>query len=166
MRDIWQLRRGPQDLPYSPQLLMLACAASVALHLAIARVTGSQNNVIGGVTVALAFSLAALYFFLGLRGLRNRFVQAASALVCCAIVFRLLTLPIALMIGAPPETQEQFTPAKALLVLAALIVIVWKIVVDAHVLRHTFDLPFAAGVVVTLLWWSALLVLAGLGGGL
>ncbi|MDR3386281.1 MAG: hypothetical protein P4L92_04455 [Rudaea sp.] len=163
--EICRLRRGPQDLPYSPQLLLGVCVASLVLQQAITRVLGVDQDTLGAGMLSLAFNLGVLYLLLNLRGLRSRFIQAALALLCCALLFTLLSLPIALLAGTHPITPEQMTPLQLLLGLASLPLLIWKLMVDAHILRHSLDVPFLAGMVIALLWLVAELTLATVIGG-
>ncbi len=155
LRDICRLRRGPQDLPYSPRLLAAVCLATLLLQLAIARVMGIAGDTLGAGVLSLAFNLGVLYLLLNLRGLTSRFVQAGIALLCCAIIFSLLSLPIVLLAGNHPTVPEQMTPLQLLLGLVALPIVVWKLVVDAHILRHSMNLPFLGGLAVAVLWLVA-----------
>jgi len=165
LRDVILLRRGPQDLPYSPRLLVLVCGASLLLQLAIASVLGIPGDALGAGLIGLAFNLGVLYLLLNLRGVRGRFVQSALALTSCAIVFAILSVPIVLAVGGKPPTPETMTPLQALLGMLALPVVVWKLIVDAHILRHSLNLPFAAGLLIALFWIVAELSLgAALGG--
>jgi hypothetical protein len=165
LRDVILLRRGPQDMPYSPRLLALVCGASLLLQLAIAGVLAIPGDAIGAGLIGLAFNLGVLYLLLNLRGVRSRFVQAALALTGCAIVFAILSLPIVLAVGGKPPTPETMTPGQALLGMLALPVVVWKLIVDAHILRHAMNLPFAGGLLIALFWIVAELVLGALVGG-
>jgi hypothetical protein len=166
LRDVIQLRRGPQDAPHAPRLLIALCAASLLLQLAIARVLGVEGETLGAGLVALAFNLGVLYLLLNLRRLTNRFVQAALTLLGCAMLFQLLSLPIVLLAGAHvPSAPEHLTPAQVLLSIVSLPIVIWKLVVDAHILRHSLDLPFVSGLVIAVCWIIAELVLgAALGG--
>lgn len=161
VRDICLLRRGPQDLPYSPRLLAGICIASVALQFVIAQILGIEGNTIGASLFGLGFSLGVLYLLVSLRGVRGRFVQAASALLACALLFALLSLPIALLAGGKPPTPENVTPLQLLLGLVSLPIVIWKIVIDAHILRHSLNLPFFAGLTIAILWLLAELKLGG-----
>jgi len=96
--------------------------------------------------------------------LRNRFVQSGTALLGCALVFTLLSMPIALLVGEPPITAEQMSPLQLILGLVSLPLLIWKVIVDAHVFRHSFDVPFLSGVVIALLWIIAAMALAGASG--
>lgn len=165
LRDIFLLRRGPQDMPYSSRLLAAVCGASVLLQLAIASVLAVPGSALGAGLIGLAFNLGVLYLLLNLRGVGSRFVQAALALTSCAIVFAILSVPIVLFAGGKPPTAETITPLQALLGLLALPVVAWKLIVDAHILRHSLNLPFAAGLLIALFWIIAELSLGAAIGG-
>lgn len=165
IRDILLLRRGPQDLPYSTQLLTAVAALCVILQLAVALGRDiSVGAVIVGAALWLAFTLGVLSFVLGLRGLRNRFVQSATALLSCTLVFTVISIPIALLAGEPPTVPEQVTSLQILLGLISLPLLIWKILVDAHVFRHSFDIPFLGGVAISLLWIIAAMLLSVVAG--
>lgn len=166
LRDVIALRRGPKDAPYSPRLLVALCAATLLLQLAIARVLKVEGETLGAGVVALAFNLGLLYLLLSLRRLTNRFVQTALTLLGVAMLFQLLSLPIVLLAGGhPPSSPEHLTPVQVLLGVVSLPILVWKLIIDAHVLRHGLDLPFASGLVIAVCWIIAELILgAALGG--
>ncbi|HET6546081.1 MAG TPA: hypothetical protein VFG55_04960 [Rhodanobacteraceae bacterium] len=152
VRDLCQLRRGPQDLAYSPLLLLVLVVASVLLDMALGGVLEVKGSVLPRSLLSTALILALCWTALAARGLGNRFVQAGSALVACAMAFSLLMLPIAALTGTPPATPEQLTPLQVLLAWLALAIIVWKLSVDAHILRHALDAPFALGFLLALAW--------------
>ncbi|MGA9335486.1 MAG: hypothetical protein WBV39_14500 [Rudaea sp.] len=152
LRDICLLRRGPQDLPYSPRLLITICVASLALQWLFAQIVGIQDDTLPAGLLGLGFNMGVLYLLLSLRGLRSRFVQAQSALLLCALLFLLLTLPVSLIVGSPQPTGETVTSLQMLVVLAWLPIMIWKVVVDAHILRHSLDLPFFGGLIVAIVW--------------
>ena len=162
IRDICLLRRGPQDLPYSVSLLAAVAAASIVLQLGIAVVRAAPlNGVLAGALLELMFTLGALNIILTLRGLRNRFVQSATALLGCTLAFILLNVPVLLLIGEPPTTVEQLSSLQVMLVLVSLPLVVWKVLVDAHIFRHSFNVPFLSGIVIALLWIIGGMVLLG-----
>jgi hypothetical protein len=155
LRDILWLRRGPQDLPYSPVLFAAVCAAVIVLRLAVPAIFDMPGTNLTGALFGLIVDLALLYFVLSLRGFTNRFVQTGTALVSCTLVFLLIVMPIALIVGVPPKTPEQVTGLQGLMGLIALVVLVWKFVVDAHILRHALAIPFLAAMGVAILWLIA-----------
>jgi hypothetical protein len=163
--DICRLRRGPQELPYSPQALLAVCVAGLVVQLAIARLLGVEQDTFGAGIISLVFNLGALYLLLSLRGKSNRFVQAAMALLCCALLFTLLSLPIAMLAGDRPLVPDQMSPLQLLLGLVSLPLLIWKLMVDAHILRHSLDLPFLAGMALAVLWLIVELSLASVAAG-
>jgi hypothetical protein len=163
--DICRLRRGPQDLPFSPSLLLMVCALFLGLQLAIGSVLGIQEGSFSVGVLSLVFNFGALYLLLTLRGLSNRFVQTALALLCCAVLFTVLNLPIELsVVGTKPLAPEQLTPVQMLLVLASLPLLIWKLMIDAHILRHGLNVPFLVGMAIAVLWLVAELALISLAG--
>jgi hypothetical protein len=166
LRDVIALRRGPQDAPYSPRLLISLCAFTLLLQLAIARVLKIEGETLGAGIVALAFNLGLLYLLLTLRNLGSRFVQAALTLLGVAMLFQLLSLPIVLLAGGhPPNASDHLTPLQVLLGLVSLPILVWKLIVDAHILRHSLNLPFISGMVIAVGWIIAELILGAAFGG-
>ena len=160
LRDVIALRRGPQDAPYSPRQLVALCAATLLLQAAVARVLKIEGETLGAGVVGLAFTLGLLYLLLNLRKLTNRFVQTALTWLGVAMLFQLLSLPIVLIAGGhPPSSPDQLTPVQALLGVISLPILIWKLIVDAHVLRHSLDLPFVSGLVIAVCWIIAELIL-------
>ncbi len=162
VRDLCQLKRGPQDLPYSPPWLIALIAASVLVDLLIAMMTGVEDGVLSRSLFSTGFAIAVLYALLGMRNLRARFVQAAMALVSCAMVFSLLILPLALASGKLPLNPQQLSPLQVLLAWLSFAMIIWKFTVDAHILRHALNIPFFAAMLIAIMWSIVDLTLARL----
>src|SRR5205807_994606 len=103
-RDLVLLRRGPQDLPYSTQLLALLAGACIVVQ-AVARTipapVGLGESFLSSLIETLLV-LAALRLALRARDLSSRFVQAASGLVGCNLIFTLINIPVALAFGKLP----------------------------------------------------------------
>ncbi len=152
VRDIFLLRRGPQDLPHSPRLLVGVCLISLAVQMMVAYVLGIEGNTLLAGIIGLMFNLGVLYLLLSLRQVRNRFIQAGTALLLCGLVFSLLSLPIAMLAGGHPPTAETMTPLQAVLGMISLPIVIWYVVVNGHVLRHSLDLPFYGGLILAVLW--------------
>ncbi len=164
-RGILLLRRGPQDLPYSTQLLVSTAALGIAVQLPVAWMREiSAGTVLVSAALWLAFSLGLLRLLLMMRQKTNRFVQAATAFLACNAVFNAIGIPIALLVGDPPQTPEQMTGAQVLAGLISLPLLIWKVAVDAHVFRHSLDISFGSGIAVALMWIFATFALASLAG--
>jgi hypothetical protein len=152
VRDLVQLRRGPQDLPYSPPLFALLVVVSVVLDLVLGSVIAGTSNVLARSLLSTTLVLALCWTALSLRQFRSRYVQTASALVVCSIVFTLLFLPVIYLAGPAPEAPQQLTPRQVLLGWAMLALIVWNLAVNANILRHALEGPFALGMALATAW--------------
>ncbi|MGA9342824.1 MAG: hypothetical protein WBV61_10925 [Rhodanobacteraceae bacterium] len=152
VRDLCQLRRGPEDVPYAPRLLLVLIIASVSLDVALGAALDVKGSILPRSLLSTALILGLCWTALTARGLGARFVQAASALIACSMVFSVLMLPIAALTGAPPSSPDQLTSMQVLLAWTALAVIVWKLSVDAHILRRALNAPFALGFLLAFAW--------------
>jgi len=152
--DICCLRRGPQDLPYAPLMLGVLCGAELALHAAESWLLPvKQEATFASSVFLLAFNLAALYALLKVSAKDNRFVQAALALLGTSLVFQLMFVPIVVAFGEGlAEGQAHPTPIQTVAGLASLGVLLWDLMVDAHILRHSLDVRIALGVLIAIVW--------------
>jgi hypothetical protein len=154
IRDVCLLRRGPQDLPYSPALLHALAALSFVISLAVA----SRLAEVGALLLPLAVALGALiglpYLALKLAGREARFVQTAIALLGCDVLFTLLYVPVAFGIGELPEQGQQMTGVQRLLALLSLGLIAWQLAVRGHILRHALELPMRVGLLVAVVFFA------------
>jgi hypothetical protein len=153
VRDICQLRRGPEEIPYSMRLLVVLIGASLAIDVLSERVLGGHDALARSL-VSTTLVLTLCWVALAVRGLVNRYVQTASALVACSIVFSLLVLPLAMLAG-PMPSDASLTPLQTLLVWAMFAIFVWSVLVDAHIIRRALDAPFGLGVALALAWTIA-----------
>ncbi len=134
--DICLLRRGPQDLPYSTTLLVIAVALSGLLGYPTMRALPPGTPTPGlDLILAMAFGAGYLYLVLRFHGLATRFVQSATALFATDCVISGLSLPL-LELGG---TESQAT----MLGLTGLII--WNLVIIAHILRNALDASLGVG---------------------
>ena len=140
------LRTAPQDGPASAFMLgiTLACYVSVSL-LVLAGSYGIQTG------VALAFAelvLLAVFvaLLLYLTGKLARFNQTLSAMTGAGTLLGLLALPLALL--AEPSAVNGGQP----LALAWLILLLWNLIVSAHIMRHALSTNLVVGFAVSLVY--------------
>lgn len=137
--DLLRLRRGPQDVPYSPTLLLLALIpyALLGSTLAAFAMPASRALLYGPTEAAL---LAALvYASVAVWRRPARFVQTLTALALVGVVFNALSLPLTAL--ARPENGI------GLLILA---LVAWSFAVSVHILRLALDIPVPGSVLVNL----------------
>lgn len=134
-----RLRSGPQDMPYSPTLLVLLLVPYAALGsvLALAALPAARALWYGPAESALLAVL--VYGVLALRGHPGRFVQTLSALALVGGFFNALSVPLTAL--AQPGNG---------IGLLILVVLLWSFVVSVHVLRQALEVPVPAAVLVNL----------------
>ncbi|MCM2355670.1 MAG: hypothetical protein NDI68_03165 [Arenimonas sp.] len=138
--ELCLLRRGPQDLPYSPPAVALFAFALMALQVAMGAATEAPPGQLAarvGVTAFMLFGVTQA--LLNLRGLRNRAAQTLLALAGSGLLFTLAMLPAALALR--PYLDVDQPPASAMLPgLAALVLFVWKLRVEAAIWRQALEI--------------------------
>ena len=133
--DLMRFRGGPQDLPHAPALLVVLLGAGTALDLAIGHAISDGANALARSLLSSVVVLGLCWVALAIRRLPHRYVQTASALLACSLVFSLVQLPIALLAGPPPATAAELSHLQILLGWLTLALFVWQISVDAHIMR-------------------------------
>lgn len=147
-----RFRGGPQDLPYSSGLLIGLLLAAVALDYASGNLLGFDETLLARSLLSISLLLALCWTALSIRGMGNRYVQTATALVSCSMAFSLLILPLAWFFGSPEGAEAILTPAQVMVAWLGLGVLIWKIAVDAHIVRQAIDAPFWLGLLIAVSW--------------
>ncbi|HVT32547.1 MAG TPA: hypothetical protein VHE32_07865 [Rhodanobacteraceae bacterium] len=149
--DLCQFRRGPEDMPYSPALLVLLVAASIVLDVATGALFGG-GDVLARSLVSTALVLALSWAALEVRKLGNRYVQTASAIVACGLAFSLLALPLGWLAHPIPAAATALTPMQVLLGWAVLALFVWNLAVFAHIVRRAIESSFGLAFAIVAAW--------------
>ncbi|WP_372717725.1 hypothetical protein [Immundisolibacter sp.] len=137
--DLLRLRKGPQDVPYSPTLLLLTLIPYALLGSALAAfILPPLQALLYGPAEA---ALLALLVYVTLRLYRHptRFVQTLTALTLVGSVFNALSLPL--------QAVAQSNSSVGLLML---VLVVWSFAVSVQILRLTLDIPVPGSVLVNL----------------
>lgn len=161
--DLCRLRGAPENLPHSPRLLVALLVASTGLDVLVGESVEGEalaQSLLGSVVVLGLCALA-----LAIRRLSNRYVQTATALLACGIVFTLAQWPVAWLMGPLPEAPGDASPPSPrtiLLMWVSLALLAWQVLVYARIVRCAMDatMPFAVALVVT--WLVAFWALDGL----
>jgi hypothetical protein len=144
--DLCLLRRGPQDLPASRALLLLVLALDVAAGILLGRIVwGAMGPAVGATLLDVAVLMLLLGIALRTRSLVPRFTQSASALLGVGALFTLLAIPLQPLLEVSDAADPDGVSA-----LVYLLYVVWVQVVYGHILRHTLNLPFGAGIAIAL----------------
>ncbi|MEO7323389.1 MAG: hypothetical protein ABIW82_01020 [Dokdonella sp.] len=153
--DLCRLRGDPQDFPYSPNLLALLVGAGTALDTLVGGVLGEADNTLVRSLLSTLLVLAFCWVALAMRGLRNRYMQTACALLACSVALSLLQLPIALLAGPPPTTVADMSALQAMLGWITLALLLWQVSVNAHIMRHALDASFGLAFALVFSWLVA-----------
>ncbi len=150
LAQMLRLRGGPQFLPSSWLLMIVLLAAYLVQNL----VTGQQledQNAAAKSLLAICLQVVVLTGLLIWRKHPERFAQTMSALAAMGIFFNMITW--ALLSMSDPALNQ---PILALIWFA---VFIWSLFVDAHIYRNSLSVPFAIGMLVTVLILAASYVL-------
>lgn len=152
--DICLLRAGPQDLPYSPALARGLIALQIGVNLLYAMATDMEHP-LARILVADAVLLGVAWTALAWRDRTPRAPQTISALFGCSLVFLTALMPLALAATAlrpelPVTASSDVDPRYALVALAMMLLLGWKMIVNGNVYRHALDWPHGAGILLAL----------------
>jgi len=156
--DIALLRRNPQDLPASRALLVLASIAAVisSVPLGAVRHGLGESLLLGALDVVVLAAFVDVLLLLTRHP--NRFNQAFTALCGAGTLLNLIAWPLLRLVepGAGADWR-------ALAGLGLLGVILWGVLVTAHVFRHAVgrSLGYGAALAVaytTCSWLAAWLI--------
>ena len=175
--DICRFRRGPEDMPYSPPLLVVLLIGCGALQFGFNVYNGAAPGVAGALLVGGVAFFGALYLLLRGRGQSLRFVQTMTALASVYLLFGVvidavisgfslaaLSEEVLKHPGHPPE----LTPLQALVIPGVVALVIWQFCVLVGIVRRALERPVAGAVLVFLLlflvdWFVASLVASATG---
>ena len=179
LRDLCLFRRGPDDMPYSPPLLvvlLVACGALMAwfnLHNgATPRVAVAGSA--GGIGV-----VGVLYLVLRTRGKAERFVQTMTALAAVYLLFGIVADLLVVRIDLPtlmkqmlahPQHPPTLTGVQTLLLLGFSALGFWQFFASAGIVRRATETPLPGALLILILlviadWFVAGLVASVIGAG-
>lgn len=165
---LFRFRGVPQDIDYSPALLVLLLLATSAIDALGGALLGDASDGMAHSLLASAVILGLCGVALALRGLRHRYVQTATALLATGIVVSLVQLPILGLLGPFVDAAILSSADMAwnlfqmLLRWAGLATLVWQVLVYAHIVRHAMDSRFGFALALVVTWMVANWALADL----
>lgn len=126
-------RRGPEDMPAIPPLLGILLALWMVLQLLAAGLqTGlTLAQMVGAQLIALGVVLGASAAILTFKGLRQRWLQTALALVGVDIALTLVSLPL-LLLGHAAGGTPGFVNGLYLLLIS------WQLAVQSFIFHRAF----------------------------
>ena len=153
LRDILAFKRGPQDLPYAPNLTVVVVAAGIVVEFVASMFSDkSPSPLLLRIVVWHLVPIGLVYLLLHARGFNGRFVQTVLARATVGFFFLLLASPLFIALADfDPQTTQILRPGQTLVVLLFAAAAIWMLCVQAHILRHALELPFFVGVLIAIL---------------
>lgn len=153
LREVFEvclLRRGPQDLPWSPPAVTAFVAILLGLQLAFASFHDMPPAALAArALVTLATVVGATLALLRFRGMANRAAQVLLAVAGTEVLFALVTMPL-LLVVQPYLGSDNPPPSMLLVMLAAVFAFFWKLRVNAAIWRQALEIPVSAAYLLTL----------------
>lgn len=154
--DIALIQRGPQALPASLWLTLVALAVYVVVgalaHQLIMPVATPLGPALFDLFLMVGFALALLYGF----GYPERSLQTLAALGGTGTLLTLCGLPVVQMLDADAKGA---IAALGVILWSALMV--WSLAVTAHILRHALSVSFAVGLFLAVAYMMVSILLYG-----
>ena len=140
------LRKNPQDLPNSLFLLQLLALSNFLINFVI-NITVMP---IGAALLLAFFALALVYglttWLLGVLNLNARLRQTLIAIFGTELIIAGPAVLLRYWFEALEASGQQSKPA----VLLWLIVVIWNLIITAHIMRHSLSKSFGTGLVVSI----------------
>ncbi|MDX1655159.1 MAG: hypothetical protein R3310_08085 [Candidatus Competibacteraceae bacterium] len=153
--EVCLLRKGPQDVPASQTLLRLSLLAYGMAGITFTLVEGEVQAALLRTLLDIGLLVGLTWGLLEVTGRRARFEQTLTTLAGTGALLALVALPVALWwqremaSGAPSGLPS----------LLYLGLLGWSIAVMAHILRHALSTSLAIGVLYTLGYLLAFILL-------
>ena len=154
--EICLLRKGPQDLPKSTELLILSL---FMYTLIVVLLTVQSRPLVDALMVSfvdVGFLLLVTFLILKQHKHLDRWHQTMTALFGTGVVLGIFIFP--LVFGGVQNQYEEWL--QQIIVLLFLIMVIWNVAVLAHIVRHAISTSAGIGVMIAILyvWMSSLLV--------
>jgi hypothetical protein len=153
--DLCRFRRGPEDVPYAPRVLIALLVAGGALEAAFNLHNGAKPALVAAALVGSAAVVGVVFLLLRRRAKSARFVQTMTALAAVYLAFGIVTDALALTLplralreeilqhpGHPPA----LTGINVLVLMSVFALGVWQLCVWIRILRRSLEVSLAGAV--------------------
>ena len=153
--DMCLLRRQPQDIPASRELLVFTVGIYLLITFLVVELDQMVTDTILAGLIDTGFLLAFVYLLLFLCRKASRWTQTVTALAGTGIIFSVLVIPI--IIGT--FDSDPMTPVQQIFYLFQYIILIWYVVVLAHIFRHAISSSFVTGMFISIIYVLSSLIL-------
>lgn len=150
------LRKGPQDLPKSRVLLSYSFLLYMGMNILL---TIQSRPLVDALLVSfldVSFLLAVIFLILKQHHYLERLSQTMTALFGSGVILGICIFPLAYE-GVQNQSAAWL---QFIIVLLFLFMIIWNIVVLAHIVRHAISTSMGIGIMIAILyiWMNSLLI--------
>jgi hypothetical protein len=139
--EICRLRLGPQDLPASPSFMVLALLTYTLSNglISVVQEVPIELAMLSGIieTLISVFLTSSLLY---VTRYPLRIVQTVTAIAATGSILGFIGIP--LIIWYQLQIKEHIIGVSFILLLG---LIIWSLIVHAHILRHALTVPFFVG---------------------
>ena len=155
--DICLLRKGPQDLPKSTELLVLSLFMYTLIDVLLTVQSRPLVDALMVSFVDVGFLLLVTFLILKQHKHLERWYQTMTALFGTGVILGIFIFP--LVFGGFQNQYEAWL--QQIIVLLFLIMVIWNVAVLAHIVRHAISTSAGIGVTIAILYFgmSSLLVI-------
>jgi len=138
--DIALLRKGPQDVPYSPFLFIFLFSFAFAVDIVSNFIPGYDGKVLDFgiftryIVVANAVIITVIFILFKFYGKTDRFLQSLTAITGVELTLKFIQLPAVFLVsnGATGEPSMMI----ALAGLFFMVIIGWYLIIYMHIFRN------------------------------
>ena len=142
------LKYRPQDVPASRELLALSVGIYFLLGFLLAKLDPNIANALPAAMADTAFLLVFTRLLLLLHRKSGRWTQTVTAMAGIGILFGLLFMPGVITLSE----SGPMTLIKQILSILLYLVLIWYVVVLAHIFRHAMSSSFALGIFISMIY--------------
>lgn len=156
--NICLFRSGPDSLPANHQLMQLVLLMYFLVSVSVNQIDMSLRISLWIGLTDLIVLMSFLYFLLRMNNFLPRYQQTLMALAGTGSLLGLLAMPL---LWAFHQYAEQSDTANFIL-LALMLLMLWSLMVTAHILRHSIGTSAPKAVALTILYILLAIIMNGL----
>ncbi len=142
------LKRKPQDLPHSQELLALFLIIYTLINILLLWTSAGLDHAIFSAVLETTLMILITYAILRLNKHPGRTVKTLIALAGTGCIVSVVAIPLFLAGMLEPVTGA----IQSLILLFYLLLLVWNVVIMGHILRHALDTSLGAGVIFAIIY--------------
>jgi hypothetical protein len=146
--EICLFRRNPEDIPASRFLMFASLAALVTLGLAIGSLSLPLKDALISTGINLFVLVIITQLLLILYSKQARFIQTMTAMAGAGIVISIFAIPVMVMFEYCSRNDINAAPLSILW----LLLVIWEVVVMAHIIKHALACQFFLALMVAVLY--------------